>query len=177
MGVRWAALKWSGKSCGGSKWVISLQGRCAALRAAWLFLWVVSTSLRKGPAYTLVHPRAASSLNDKMNFTSSLLTLLRHHSPTSGSIWKLWAVRQHYLIHHFHLPTHTAHTRPRMKRMCVGRTQQTAALERETWGRNRAPVLLLVQDDNIYFYPFFFKENIIPRKLMWIRGKVSGLTL
>lgn len=49
--------------------------------------------------------------------------------------------------------------------------------ERETRGRNRAPVLLLRQDDNIYFYPFFFKENIIPRKLMWIRGKVSGLAL
>lgn len=47
---------------------------------------------------------------------------------------------------------------------------------KERRGKDRAPALLLRQDNSIYFYHFFFKENIIPRKLIWIRGKVSGLT-
>lgn len=176
---------------------ISLQGWSSGLCAGWLFLWVVSTSLRRGIHFYASSYSAASSL---LYFTAALLNLFRHYTSILqqdkqlfndaaaqlGSEqetclrlrWEAQAMQDSTAwCKYFIYPCAGLRLGQGRSGTCQEGLRGLQHWEREMRRRHRVPALLLMQDNNIYFYPSFFKENIIPRKLMWIRGKVSGLAL
>lgn len=132
---------------------ISLQGWSSGLCAGWLFLWVASTSLRRGIYFNASSYTAASSL---LYFTAALLNLFMHYNPISQKDKQLfnhaaaqlgseqetclrlrWEATgyagQQGLVQILHLPMCWAQTGPREVWRMLGRTPRTG---KKRWGED-----------------------------------------